>query len=260
VSGSRAPGDHFSHVSSSYAAFRPHYPQELFDFVASLAPRRNRVWDCGAGSGQATTDLADRFEEVVATDVSAEQIARGPRRSNVRWLVAPAECVPLASKSVDLVTVAQALHWFDHDRFYAEVRRVSSQGAAIVAWTYGPPRMDGAVGAALDRLMFDTLRNSWPAERRYVETMYRTIPFPFERVDVPPFSLQETWTLERIAGYARSWSASARFAESGGGDAVESFEREARSAWPRDDAREIAWPLVVLAGRIGKKADPSLRW
>ncbi|MGH2901258.1 MAG: class I SAM-dependent methyltransferase [Solirubrobacteraceae bacterium] len=250
MSSQRLPGDHFSTVSGAYAAFRPRYPRELFAFVASVAPSRERAWDCGAGSGQATLDLAEHFDEVVATDISAEQIARGPTHPRVRWLVAPAESTPLDTRSVDLVAVAQALHWFDHDRFYAEVRRVSKPGAAIAAWTYGPPTMEGAVGEALNRLMFETLGTYWPPERRYVETEYRTIPFPFERIPSPSLSLRENWTLPRVAGYARSWSASVRYAEANGVDAVYSFLRDSSTEWSDDRPRQIVWPLVLLAGRV----------
>ena len=127
----RAPGDHFSTVSAGYAAFRPRYPRHLFEFVASVAQRRRRAWDCGAGSGQATVDLAEWFDETVGSDVSAEQIARAPAHPRVRWLVARAEAAPLAPASIDVIVVAQALHWFDHARFYDEVRRVAAPGTTI---------------------------------------------------------------------------------------------------------------------------------
>ena len=249
MSAPRAPGDHFSSVSSDYAAFRPSYPRELFEFVASIAPRRKRAWDCGTGSGQAATDLAEYFDEVIATDVSAEQIARAPAHARIRWLVAHAESVPIAASSVDLTAVAQALHWFDHARFYAEVRRVASSGGVIVAWTYGSPRMEGEVGRALDRLMFDTLGDYWPPERRYVEDEYRSIPFPFAPISAPSFSLEESWTLERVAGYARSWSATVRYRAARGEDPVARFESEARAAWPGHEPRPIIWQLALLAGR-----------
>ena len=251
MSSTRPPGDHFTTVSSAYAAFRPRYPKAVFEFVASIAPRRKRAWDCGAGNGQATTDLAEYFDEVIATDLSAAQIAKAPQHPKIRWVVAPAESAPIESGSIDLVTVAQALHWFDHARFYDEVRRVSAPGAAIAAWTYGVPQMEGAIGAALHRLMFETLGGGyWPPERKYVEDEYRSIPFPFERLAAPAISLRESWTFDQVAGYARSWSATGRYAVATGKDAVESFEREARPDWPNDSRREIVWPLVILAGRV----------
>ena len=251
--GRRPPvaSDHFSGISQAYAAFRPRYPRELFDYLASIVERHARAWDCGAGNGQATLDLAARFDEVIATDVSAEQIARAPARPNVRWLVAPAESAPIESASVDLTTIAQALHWFDHDRFYAEVRRVSARGAAIAAWTYAPPRMDGNLGAALRHFAYETVGAYWPPERQYVETEYRTIPFPFQRIEAPALSIREEWTPEQVAGYARSWSATARYVAARGEDPVVGFEEELRSVWGDPSKRKtIMWPLILLAGRV----------
>ena len=250
MSSPKASGDHFSSVSSAYAAFRPRYPRELFEFVASLPRLRYRAWDCGAGSGQASADLAEYFDEVVATDISAKQLAEAAPHPKIRWLVAPAESTPLASDSIDLTAVAQALHWFDHAKFYAEVRRVSAPGAAIAAWTYGPPRMEGAVGKALDRIMYDTVGPFWPPERRLVEDEYRSIPFPFDRIAAPVMTLEESWTLPHLAGYIRSWSATARYISARREDPVTAFEAEARAEWPADEARAIAWNLVVLAGTV----------
>jgi len=250
VTSARAPGDHFSSVSTAYAAFRPRYPREVFEFVASIAPRHHRAWDCGAGNGQATTDLADWFDEVVGTDVSAEQIAHAPAHPKVRWLVAPAEATPLEDASADLITIAQALHWFDHAKFYAEVRRVAAQGAAIAAWTYGSPSMEGEVGAALQQFMYGRLVAYWAPERRHVEQEYRTIPFPFEPIAAPRLSLVESWTAAQVVGYGRSWSATSRYVAQHGEDPIPEFERELHGLWSDGERRSIVWPLVLIAGRV----------
>lgn len=247
----RASGDHFSSVSAGYAAFRPHYPRTLFEFVASLPQRRDRAWDCGAGSGQATLALADEFREVVGTDVSPSQLARAERRANVSWVAATAESSPLAARSIDLVTIAQALHWFDHPRFYAEVRRVAAPGAAIVAWLYIAPRMNDEIGAVLRRYQSETVGPYWPPERRLVDERYRSIPFPFERVETPAFEIEQSWTLAQVAGYLRTWSATTRYVAAHGRDPVELVERELARLWgDPSSARSIHWPLTVLAARI----------
>jgi hypothetical protein len=165
--------------------------------------------------------------------------------------VSPAESTPLTSGSVDLVTVAQALHWFDHARFNVEVRRVAAPGAAIAAWTYAAPRMDGAVGEVLRRLMFETLGSYWPPERRYVDDEYRSIPFPFDRLPAPPFALEEQWTLSQVAGYMRTWSATTRYVAAHGEDPIVSIERELGELWgdPAQPKR-ITWPLIVLTGHV----------
>jgi SAM-dependent methyltransferase len=251
VSSKRAPGDHFSSVSTGYSTFRPRYPRALFEFVASIAPRHRLAWDCGAGTGQATVDLADYFDQVIGTDVSAEQIARAPRHPKITWLVSPAESPPLATGSIDLITVAQALHWFDHARFNAEVRRVAAADGAIAAWTYGAPRMDGAVGDVLRRSMFETLDAYWPPERRHVENEYRSIPFPFEGIAAPALSLDAAWNLDQVVGYVRTWSATTRYRTVHGDDSVVAIERELAAAWgDAAQPKRITWPLVVIAGRI----------
>jgi SAM-dependent methyltransferase len=251
VSSARAPGDHFSSVSAGYSAFRPRYPRALFEFLASIARGHRLAWDCGAGSGQATVDLAEYFDEVIGTDVSAEQIARAPKHPKITWVVSPAESTPLSAGSVDLITVAQALHWFDHARFNAEVRRVAARGGAIAAWTYAAPRMDGAVGEVLRHFMFETLGPYWPPERRYVDDEYRSIPFPFDRTPAPAFVLEEHWNLEQVVGYMRTWSATTRYRAAHKDDPVIPIERELDKLWgDAAQPKRIGWPLIVIAGHV----------
>ena len=255
MSSTQAPGDHFSTISARYSAFRPRYPRALFEFVSSIAPRHRLAWDCGAGTGQATVDLAEFFDAVVGTDVSAEQIACAPAHPKITWVAAPAESTPLASGSVDAITVAQALHWFDHARFNAEVRRVAAPEAAIVAWTYTVPRMGGRAGDLLRRFMLETLAAYWPPERRHVDEEYRSIPFPFERTPAPPLALEERWTLAHVVGYLRTWSATTRYIAAHGIDPVVAVERELRELWgDATELRRITWPLIVLAGHVGPRA------
>lgn len=246
----RATGDHFSGVSANYAAFRPRYPRALFEFLATLPRRRTRAWDCGAGSGQASVDLAEWFDEVVATDVSAEQIGQTPRHPRVTSRVEPAEETTIRSGTVDLIAVAQALHWFDHDRFYAEVRRVATPGAAIAAWSYGGVRMNGDAGGLLRRFAAETVGPFWPPERRYVDERYASIPFPFDRVPAPSLCLAEEWTRAQLVGYVRTWSSTVRFVAANGTDPVIAFDEELRRVWPDDATRRVEWPLTILAGRI----------
>jgi SAM-dependent methyltransferase len=247
----RAPGDLFSAVSAGYATFRPRYPLELFEFVAGVAPRRERAWDCGAGSGQATTDLAEWFDQVVATDVSAEQIARAPEHPKIGWVVAVAEAPPLRSRSIDVITVAQALHWFDFERFYAAVRRVASPGAVLVAWTYQAGQMDGDLGEVLRRFTFETTGPYWPPQRRHVDAAYRTIPFSFERISAPELRLVDYWPLARLVGFMRTWSAVAQYRKTHADDPVATVERELATLWGEvATPRRIVWPMALLAGRV----------
>jgi SAM-dependent methyltransferase len=252
VSGSSRPADHFSSVSAAYSAFRPRYPAALIEFFASVAPRRRMAWDCGAGSGQATSDIAQYFDFVVGTDLSAEQLARAPGDPHIGWAASSAERAAIRSRSVDAIAVAQALHWFANDAFFSEVRRVAAgPDSAIVAWTYGTAFMDGDIGKVLRRFMFDDVGPYWPPERKLVNTEYRTIPFPFERIEAPPFSLENDWTLSQIVGYMRSMSATARYIKAVGTDPVIGVEAELRELWRDEMPRRIVWPVIVLAGRVG---------
>jgi SAM-dependent methyltransferase len=248
----RAAGDHFSGMSSAYAEFRPRYPRALFEFIASIAPRHTLAWDCGAGNGQATLDLVEWFEAVIATDVSAQQLAQAPSDPRITWRVAPAEDSGIASHSVDATTVATAMHWFDHARFAAEVRRVSAPGAVIVAWAYETLRLEGAVGEAVRAFAEGPVASYWPPERHYVDEGYRTIPFPFERIATPELELVERWTRGQTLGYLRTWSSVSRFQKAHGHDPVSDLERELDRLWPDPtDVRTVRWRMPLLAGRVG---------
>ena len=245
--------DHFSVVAANYAQYRPRYPRELFDCLASIVPPAARVWDCACGSGQATLELAERFAAVVATDASAEQIAEAPPHPRVTWRVAPAEASGLPNHAVDLVTVAQALHWLDLSRFYAEVRRVLGADGVLAVWSYGISRAgEEALDREIGHFYHDVVGPYWPPERRLVEEGYRTIPFPFAEVSAPAFAMRTLWSLPQLLGYFRSWSAAARYLAARGHDPVEALEQKLQAPWG-DPAREreIVWPLVVRLGRAG---------
>lgn len=246
-----ADTDHFSGVAEGYARYRPDYPDDWFAALAALAPGRRRAWDCGAGSGQAAMGLAAHFDEVIATDVSAEQLARAPAHTRVDYRVSPAERTDLAAGSVDLIAVAQALHWFDLGRFYDEVRRVARPGAVLVAWSYGLARVTPAVDRCIDALHGPIAGACWPAERRHVDAGYRTLTFPFPRLAVPPLDLSARWRLDDLLGYLRTWSAVGRYQAETGEDPVAALTPELRRAWGGPETvRRVRWPVAILAGRL----------
>ena len=198
--------DHFSGHATDYRAFRPAYPPEMFAFLAEAVPARDLVWDCGTGSGQAAVVLADHFARVYATDASAEQVKNAEQHPRVEYAVAPAEKCPLADHSANLVTVAQAIHWFDFDRFYAEVRRVTRPGGLLAVWTYDLHDVNPEVDVVLHRLQAEFVGPFWPPERKLVDAGYRTIPFPFPEVAAPRFEKTADWDWPRMAGYMGTWS------------------------------------------------------
>ena len=244
--------DLFSRVASGYASYRPTYPAALFEWIASVPANRNVAWDCACGSGQATVSLAQYFKRVIATDASSEQIKAAPRDSeNIQWCIATAEQSGLEDRSIDLVTVAQALHWFNFPPFYTEVNRVLREDGAIVVWTYG---MNQVEGDDLDEVARDFYANLvgpyWPPERSHVENEYRTIPFPFNEVSAPSFQMTAEWSLEQLLGYFRTWSATRGYIAATGNDPVRILGEKLAARWgPAQRARRITWPLTVRAGR-----------
>jgi len=243
--------DHFTPVAGQYATFRPGYPDELFDWLAGIAPQREMAWDCGAGSGQATVALAARFAQVLGTDISAAQLASAPALASVEYRVTPAEASGLPDRSTDLVTVAQALHWFDLSKFYAEVRRVLKPQGVIAAWGYnrlqvGQPEVQRIV----DCFYEETVGSYWPPERMLVENSYCDLDFPFSHIAAPQFSLHKDWTREHLLGYLRSWSAVGRFKAANGYDPVDALAGEIAAHWPEGKMMRVEWPLFMLVGRM----------
>jgi SAM-dependent methyltransferase len=243
--------DHFSGVANRYADFRPHYPAELFDYLATISERNSLVWDCACGNGQATLDLAERFDRVVATDASKEQIASATAHPRVEYRVATAEQSGLPGESAGLVTVAQALHWFDLERFYAEAGRVLRPGGVLAAWAYGMNVVEGdAVNALVQEYYEKIVGPYWPPERKLVEEGYRTISFPFAEIEAPPFRMEARWTLEQLLGYFSTWSATNRCAKATGQNPLEPLSVMLGPVWgDPGERRLITWPLSLRVGR-----------
>jgi SAM-dependent methyltransferase len=244
--------DHFTPVAASYADFRPGYPGALFAWLARLVPRQDLAWDCGAGSGQASLGLAAHFERVVATDASRAQIDAAAPHPRIEYRVAPAEASGLPDASVDLVTVAQALHWFDLAGFYAEAKRVLRPSGVLAVWTYGVLSVEGAsVDSLVQHFYHDTVGPFWPVERALVETGYRSLSFPFNEIDAPRFAMNARWSLPQLLGYFRSWSATERYAAAHGCDPVAALAEQMTPLWgDAERRRQIAWPLSLRVGRV----------
>jgi len=243
--------DHFSGHAAGYAASRPHYPAELFEWLAQLCASRKLAWDAGCGNGQASHALAALFEQVYASDPSAEQISAAELAPNIRYVVEPAEQCGLGDASADLVCVAQAMHWFDVLLFQAEARRVLKAEGVFAAWTYAQSRVTPAVDVVFDRFHDELLDGWWPAGREHVIDSYRNLPFAFERIaDVPAFAMRCDWTLSQYLAYLRTWSACQRYLRATGGDAVALIEVDLSAAWgDPTQVRAVSWPLTLHVGR-----------
>lgn len=248
--------DHFARVAPSYASFRPRYPQALFDTLARLSPDNLRAWDCGCGSGQASVPLASVFEQVWATDASATQLAHAEPHARVTYVTTPAEHSQLDDASVSLVTVAQALHWFNVDAFHREVRRVLVPHGVIAEWSYALVDAPHApTVAALVNGLDATLKSWWPPERRHVDEHYASLPFPFaplapgEQI-ADEIAMEAEWTAEQLLGYLRSWSAVSRYRVAFGVDPVDEVARALAAAWGPADRVLMRWPVTLRVGRV----------
>lgn len=244
--------DLFSRDAATYAAARPRYPDTLYDAILAHVPGRSLAWDCATGSGQAAVDLARRFERVVATDASPEQIRHAMPVPNVEYRIAPAEASGLSSWSVQLTTVAQALHWLDHARFYVEVRRVVQPGGVFAAWSYGACSAGADIESLLREFEDGLLGPYWEPRRRWVDEGYRTIPFPFPEIPMPPFELRVEWSLSQLGEYLSTWSAVSRYRQARGEDPVPPFVHRIVKHWGAPErTRMVSWPLSVRVGRVG---------
>ncbi|HET9984331.1 MAG TPA: class I SAM-dependent methyltransferase [Longimicrobiales bacterium] len=240
--------DHFSAHAAAYAKARPSYPAALLDFLAGLPERRDRAWDCGTGNGQAAIALAERFGHVVATDASKEQLRNAFRHPRVTYALTTAEAAALAAGAFDLVTAAQALHWFQPERFFAEARRALRRGGVVAVWVYGRPSIGDGVDAVLGRF-HDVVAPFWPPERAIVEAGYRSVEFPFDEIEAPPLMLEQEWDADAFVAYLGTWSATRRYLQARRQDPVAPFLAELLDRWGAGRRRTVRWPLHLRVGR-----------
>jgi len=244
--------DHFSGHADIYREARPTYPPALFAWLAGQAPDRELAWDAGCGNGQATLALAEHFARVIGSDPSAAQIGNAPPRANIEYRIEPAEVSSLGAASASLVTVAQALHWLDHARFFPEVKRVLKRGGVFAAWTYADVSTgEAAIDAIKNKVYVDLTGPYWPPARVHVDAAYRTLPFPFTEIPAPALPMLAHWNVEQFLAYLRSWSATQRYLKAQGHDPVALVEPELRGAWGEAArVREVRWQFHLRAGRV----------
>ncbi len=245
----RCPEDHFSAIAPQYSRGRFGYPSGLFDFLSTLCREHDLAWDCATGNGQSATALAERFKRVVATDISSEMLARGMPHSKVAYRCEPAESSTLETGSVDLVTVAQALHWIEHERFWSELERVSKRAAIFSYWSYLWPSVGEEIDAWLSQ--FRTLIGPhWPQKSRLVHREYRELAIPFSSIPSPGFEISASWRREDCVAHLESWSAVRYAREAGLCGPIEELFSKLEEAWPSDDTRRVRWPLLMGVYRI----------
>ncbi len=240
--------DYFSAQSKGYAKYRPTYPDELFQFLASESSGHTLAWDSATGNGQVAVALTNYFSDVIASDASQSQIDSAVAHPKVKYRVATAEKSGLADRSVDLITVGQAFHWFDEKSFMAEVRRVLRAEGVLAIWAYQMGQVSTACDAIIDSLYNGIVGEYWSPERAMVDQGYPELIMPGAVVPSPDFSISLMWTAADMLGYLQTWSATKRYEAANGTDPVSQIEAELTAAWG-DNERAVIWPLTVRVSR-----------
>lgn len=248
------PKDLFSQQAAGYAKWRPGYPKELIEYIVSFVPNRNSAWDCATGNGQAAVLLAEYMNQVFATDLSAEQLKHARLHPKITYSQCSAEHTPFEPNSFDLVTVAQAYHWFDHRAFCAEASRVCKPGAVVAVWGYGLCiAADAAITALIRRFYVDTTGPYWDAGRKYIDEQYQTVYFGFTEIPVTQtFSIKMQWSLRDLEGYLNSWSSVQQYIKVNGHNPVEPFIDEASNHWPASNTLQFEFPIFLRLGEVNK--------
>ena len=242
--------DHFSKHSQGYKKFRPLYPIKLFAYLASLTPTHKLAWDCATGTGQAATELAHYFDYVIASDASQQQIDHAKSATNIDYRVFPAEQTDLDDHSVDLISVAQALHWFDRGAFFAEAKRVLKPQGVLAIWSYNLLTINSAIDGIINNLYNNILGDFWPIERRMVENAYQNIEFPFAYQINTDFHIETDWSLTQLTGYLGTWSAVNAYISKEHTDPIDLIYDELLAAWgDKETVRKIKWPINVIIAR-----------
>jgi ubiquinone/menaquinone biosynthesis C-methylase UbiE len=243
--------DNFSAQAGLYQKYRPVYPGELYAEILKEVKEKKKVWDCGTGNGQVAYQLASYFEQVYATDISEKQLAHGIPHPNIRYQISRAEQTHFHDKQFDLITVAQAIHWFDFELFYKEVNRTDKPGGILAIWGYGLLKIDHTTDTLIDHFYRDIVGPYWDKERRYIDEGYQTIPFSFREIPVKKsFPMEYYWSLEELLGYLNTWSSVQQFISDQHHNPVELLRKELSGNWLMQDKKKITFPLFVRMGLI----------
>jgi ubiquinone/menaquinone biosynthesis C-methylase UbiE len=243
--------DHFSKQATIYVQYRPTYPKELFDYLASLTKNHSLAWDCGTGNGQSALQLVEYFEKVYATDPSEQQIKNAIQDPKITYKVESAEQTDLEDQSVDLITVAQAVHWFDFDQFYAEVKRVLKMDGVIAVWAYGVPSISPEIDPIIRNFHDHVVGEFWQKENKLIDNEYETVPFPFQISSTPSFQIQKQWTMNELLGHFRTWSATQKFIDKFERDPIEELRIELAKLWGKEsEVKDINWKLILKVGKV----------
>jgi ubiquinone/menaquinone biosynthesis C-methylase UbiE len=242
--------DLFSHDPNSYARYRPSYPEAMFDWLKGQVPNVTEAWDAGTGNGQLAIGLAKWCGRIYGTDISESQLKKAMKLPNIVYLCGPSEATSFPDHKFDLITVGQAIHWFDLVKFYAEVNRVARRGALLVLAGYAKARVEDRIDAIFDDFYVNKVGPFWEPERSYVDKHYRNLPFPFEEVATPQLENKLAWNRDEFIAYMGTWSSLQKFRSKMGYSPLEAFDKELSRVWPNDIKKEVRFPILLKVGRV----------
>lgn len=243
--------DLFSGHAGDYAAYRPRYPAKLFDLIAERCSERRLAWDCGTGNGQAALALAERFERVIATDPSESQLSQAPAHPRIEYHAWPAEKTEIEDATVNLITVAQALHWFDFSLFSREVKRVAKPGAWLAVWCYSVASISPEVDQVAQYLYGTLLNGHWEPERHWVELGYEGIDLPFEHEEKVQLTMTTPMNLEAWLNYLGTWSSVKNCIKRTGQNPVQLLKSDFEKAWRNpSEIRDVNFPIHLRMGPV----------
>jgi len=241
--------DNFSAQAKGYAQFRPHYPPEMIEYIVSLTANKKTALDVATGNGQVAAELARHFETVYATDISEKQLENATQANNLIYKAEPAERTSFEDGMFDLITVAQAIHWFDFDAFYKEISRILKPDGLFVVMGYGLLDTNPDSDAILRHFYHDITGPYWDPERRYLDENYKTIPFPFDEISTENFSNTFTWTFGQLTGYLNTWSAVQHYVKQNGTNPLNLIYDDLEKSWGKSDGR-VTFPLLLRLGKL----------
>lgn len=242
--------DNFSTQSEKYAKYRPTYPSYFFDYLNSIVQNKRNAWDCGTGNGQVAYELAKTFDKVFATDISQSQIDNSLKKDNIFYSVQPAEKTHFDNQLFDLVIVGQAIHWFNFEKFYKEVKRTTKEDALLCVVGYGRLEISEQIDSVITHFYENVIGSYWDKERKYIDENYKTIPFGFKEIQTPDFVNTRHWTLEHLIGYLNTWSAVKHFIKQNFYNPIDKLQPELERLWGNEQTKQVHFPLLLRIGQV----------